>query len=354
MSSSAISEVMLKFLDQTSVADEFKALKAEPNDIRIAVAFWGNGSRQALGLDRVCKKAKILCNLQSGACNPSEIRALIEESEAEVRTCERLHSKVYLTSKAVIVGSSNASANGLAYEGGELNGWQEANIITNSQGLLAEISEWFDCLWDQAIPVKVASDLFKDAEVAWSKRRAKIPFTTDPSGILDAFRLRPGKFSNVFLAIHDQPLDEAAESRRKKVAEGKAKVGDLPLKLGNELWAYQDWEAIPDGAWLIDIDASPNRKQPHYSGYAKVHDPAVTDKQKKFSLTYAIRQSRNRKGVMVEGYPQPLKLAPEDEKIISRHIKSLFPNDKDNLIGGKLISLSDAVQIIDRAELKLI
>jgi len=345
---------MLKFLDQTSVASAFRDLEPTPKEIRIAVAFWGQGAVHELGLERQCSGARVLCNLQSGACNPAVVRTLIENG-AKVQTCDHLHSKVYLTDIAVIVGSSNASANGLAYEKGELNGWHEANVLTDCPEFIAEISEWFERMWvaPGSIEIDPESDMFKDAEAMWSRRRAQLPWPRDPNSLLDACRLNPAKLHNVFFAIYDERLDREAEARRKKIANGSETVNDLPLALRNELWAYQGWDEIPAGAWLIDIYIRNAPKQPVYPGYAKVHDPAITDELQSGSiLTYAIRQSRNRKGVTVEQGRKPLTLSDEDKALLSRHIKILFPKAKDETVGGMLVRLPDAVRKIDDAETK--
>jgi hypothetical protein len=134
---------MLKFLSETEIGPEF--LKLMGKDKRFAVAFWGNGALTSLGLDgRGAIGAKIICNLESGATNPDVVKQLIQ-SGAVVRSNPKLHAKVYASSSTIILGSSNASANGLVVEGkNELTGWIEANIMTDDPTLVGKVGKWFN------------------------------------------------------------------------------------------------------------------------------------------------------------------------------------------------------------------
>lgn len=84
----------------------------------MAVAFWGANARKELGFDRRPRDSKpvtIICNLEMGGTNPSEIKQLRRLRNVEVLQADRLHGKVYLFGSEVLIGSSNASANGLSF-----------------------------------------------------------------------------------------------------------------------------------------------------------------------------------------------------------------------------------------------
>src|SRR5258708_2971360 len=104
---------------------------------KLAVAFWGEGAVERLGVRRDHLEVEIICNLESGACNPAEIRRLIAMAPAvRIRSNPRLHAKLYWTANCAVVGSSNASANGLAVEGRPLAGWAEANVLVEDSPTL--------------------------------------------------------------------------------------------------------------------------------------------------------------------------------------------------------------------------
>lgn len=67
----------MKFLDETNALAEIHLLR-QADTARLAVAFWGKGAIERLGLNRPGLVAKILCNLDSGAYNPAELRRILD------------------------------------------------------------------------------------------------------------------------------------------------------------------------------------------------------------------------------------------------------------------------------------
>lgn len=108
----------VKFLDEKGALAAVKEMLAAQTEATIVVPFWGEGATDALGLDRSnWESLRVVCNLDSGACNPHEIEKLLRlttrTNTVKVLSDPRLHGKVYLTKSAVVLGSSNASSNGL-------------------------------------------------------------------------------------------------------------------------------------------------------------------------------------------------------------------------------------------------
>lgn len=136
-------------------------------NVRCAVAFWGRGSaaliRQTSG-----GRPKIICNLSMGGTNPAEIRTL--RLSADIRQSDTLHAKVYLSDVGAVVGSANASANGLGLEGSEQVGWQEAGVALQN---IAPVVAWFEEQWALSRAVDEAD--LSEAEEAWKKRRSAKP-----------------------------------------------------------------------------------------------------------------------------------------------------------------------------------
>ena len=117
------------FLDSRdgAIADKVRQTFREAEEICCIMAFWGAG---ALYLFREVpekrrKKTRIVCNLTMGGTNPRVIEEL-KKMKFKVKHNPHLYSKVYWTNKGVVVGSSNASANGLSPEDIDQDVWLEA------------------------------------------------------------------------------------------------------------------------------------------------------------------------------------------------------------------------------------
>ena len=113
-------------------------------------------------------------NLDKGATNPSVIEKLRKLPGIDVRMHNSLHAKVYYTDKGCIVGSANASANGLALEGTELTQWREANCLVDDPNLLHEIHVWFLELWKNEAKAIHEKDLER-ARLVWERQRKRRP-----------------------------------------------------------------------------------------------------------------------------------------------------------------------------------
>jgi predicted acylesterase/phospholipase RssA len=100
------------------------------------------------------KSVRIMCDLLHAGCNPHEIEKFLKPpfvTSVQIKHLPRLHSKVYLSEQAVIVGSANASSNGLGdYDVAEN---VEAAILTDDTPILLEVRSWFQQQWVHAEPV---------------------------------------------------------------------------------------------------------------------------------------------------------------------------------------------------------
>ncbi|MCA6122117.1 phospholipase D family protein [Bradyrhizobium sp. WSM 1704] len=122
----------MRFLGGAAVQSELSRLVAISQTVRIAVAFWGQPAPEMLGLLRASCSLEVICNLKMGGSNPEAIKALLEAG-INVLQSDHLHGKVYLFDNEAILGSSNASANGLSFQDGEVRGWHEANVLIESE-----------------------------------------------------------------------------------------------------------------------------------------------------------------------------------------------------------------------------
>jgi hypothetical protein len=237
----------MKFLTEKQVAAEVKKLIKDETDIRIAVAFWGKGGCDLLGLAAASGTPRVICNLDSGACNPDEIVAL--RGRSNLRTHPQLHAKIYWTPRGVIIGSSNASTNGLWGEGKDARGWREANILIRNEALTTEVGKWFDAQWEEGRAV--TPEMIETSRPLWK------------TGVTSAPRGRPLKRS----------LTEAFLADPRHPAWGRVKVAiynnDLSVEAHEELASqisidpvleqasvFEGWrDRFSAGDFVIDVDA---------------------------------------------------------------------------------------------------
>jgi hypothetical protein len=139
---------MIEFLTGAlATTAKIRHLVETSQHVRLAVAFWGRDAARDLGLEKraVSRSTELICNLSSGGTNPDEIKKLIDFG-INVKQCDTLHGKVYLFDRSFVMGSSNASANGLALQGKEVSYWHEANILSDEREIHKKLSGWIDAL----------------------------------------------------------------------------------------------------------------------------------------------------------------------------------------------------------------
>ncbi|SOD97229.1 phospholipase D family protein [Caenispirillum bisanense] len=242
---------------------------AKGGTVDLAVAFWGAGAGQELGLDGG-RKARIVCNLDMGGTNPHEIRAL-KDLGCDVRAHSRLHAKLGVVGDSFsFLGSSNMSANGLGFEGEDTAGWEEANVAFPTVD--ASVEQRFHDLWTAADTI--TEERLKQAEEAWLLRqrtnRTILPPDAKRRTFLETLKEDPLFFEafNVHVVVYDEldPEDQAVAD------QGHAKAQRL---YGSEFWVYWDWTDLPRDAILVDF-RKPRRGYLAFDGIYR-RDPTFKD-----------------------------------------------------------------------------
>jgi hypothetical protein len=192
------------FVSDKGVREEIKKLVTDTDEFVLAVAFWGKGALQQLGLDKLRSQQKgtIICNLMSGACNPNEINKLIKlvqdsRSNLKVLKHEKLHAKVYWSPSCVILGSSNASSNGLTFEGKELAGSVEGNVKILDPKTNSDVKEWISGVTLSATEISKLD--MKIAASFWKQRRRDRHTggkSKDSLSFLQKFKEQPDYFTD--------------------------------------------------------------------------------------------------------------------------------------------------------------
>ena len=136
------------FLGGKQLTTATKRIINEGDQIKVAIAYWGKDALSLLGLNSRKKTVKVICCLRNGASDP----AIISRFGKRARQNDKLHAKVIWTPKGAIIGSANASSNGLPEEEELANGLIEAGIYVNNSRTLASIESWFDFQFKNARP----------------------------------------------------------------------------------------------------------------------------------------------------------------------------------------------------------
>lgn len=231
----------MEVLDEIATLGLIKKQMRRSRTARLAVAFWGLGAARNLGISERRDCVEIICNLSQGGTNPDEIRSLMGLPQVgcdRILQNDRLHAKVYLFDDLAIVGSSNASTNGLRLEGNELKGWLEANaVITDADGL-AFIRTMFDERF-RGRPI-TETDLL-NAERA----RERLPRREPPNSrtILDVLISEPElvRRLELYFAAYDEPLSRSGDREEKKVMR----------EYGPSFGVFESWPTIPREAPIV-------------------------------------------------------------------------------------------------------
>ncbi len=208
----------------------------------LAVAFWGDGAIDELGLKNAKRPTRVLLELGLGGTNPSVVKALIKLQHVEVKQLPKLHAKVYITRRAVIIGSTNASANGLGSEGKEATWWHELALQTYDDEIIRNTKRWFEKKWKSG--EAITPGILKKAENVWKQRQRFRPKVGgDVKDILSAAMKNPSEFRNraIYVVV-------TTEDWNKK---GRSDAKAYKSESGREAYGWQDWEDIPKHATLI-------------------------------------------------------------------------------------------------------
>src|ERR1035437_482353 len=249
---------MLKFIEGDQLIEIFLDLMKESTSADLAVAFWGKGSAAQLKIKKN-GGIRIICNLESGACNPNEIEKLQEL--VKIKTNKELHAKVYSTKKGAIIGSSNASTNGLAIPASDAQWWREANIVVDEQSILDEIAKWFEIMWRDAQEI-TDSDLGRAREL-WKLRSSKAPHRKKEKTLIAALKANAEllQSAEIYCIVYREGLDPGAMAAWKKLSAGAELA---------KAWSYQPVEPFKAGSWLISCTFG--KGSPSINGYLHVPD----------------------------------------------------------------------------------
>lgn len=239
----------MQFLNGNEAAEIIREQAGSSSRCKMAVAFWGRGAAQDLGLFEREQPFQIVMNLEMGGTNPSEAKLIMERCRDRVGSSLQhrsdLHSKVYLFDDCVIIGSSNASANGLSYQNSDGSKWLESNVLINDLIFLDSVNLWFDDL----VAHDVDNNAMERAEKNWNARRMIVSSMPNNISIEDYIRnkISSSKEIPAYLVITTEIRSSEADEM----------VNKLKKDNGNLYDAYEDYDDLPSDGWILDIFCGP-------------------------------------------------------------------------------------------------
>lgn len=251
----------IRFLVEPDLRREAKRIISASKRTDLAVAFWGREAVRKLG---ITSNARVICDLESGACNPEEIALLKSLPKVQVRNLRKLHAKVYWTPDEVIVGSANASTNGLGEEDAEGRGTVEAAILTTDQSTISAVSRWFNRMWTKATPVD--DEDIKAARPAFERHR-NTRIVRDAKSLLTRLREEPEWFKDrgIHLVAYtsDEDNDDWAIKKNRSERHRRSKSGNpvSSAKVDIDDLFYQDENGWPVKPGDIYVDYSVNKSK---------------------------------------------------------------------------------------------
>lgn len=263
----------MEILDGEQTRRELKEAvgDSKKRKVRFAVAFWGKGIIDELSIDP--SNTEIVCNLSMGGTNPDVIIELLDQG-AVVRHSNQLHSKLYLTDSIAVIGSSNASANGLSMEGKECSGWLETNIVFSAEKfreLYEDAETHFESIWTAATPLDELDDpaLVKASE-AWKKKRHSNPFigVEEDKDLLWHIEYKPEVFKDgheVYIVV--TRAEGSNEYQSKLIEEQQKFEGHTGCTDDSWLSGYEDFGELPKDAYLVDFHIGPKLGNFSFEGF---------------------------------------------------------------------------------------
>lgn len=198
----------MRFLEGGSLTNEMRRLVQGRDAIKIAIAYWGSDALSRLKINPKRENMQILCCLKGGKSAPE----VIEQFGAQARQNHKLHAKVIWTPSEAIVGSANASSNGLPEEEKAIDGLIEAGVHINGPQELSLIESWFDNLYQTSQPITKA-----DLEAATEARAKR--FSSRGNGKRELVDIPINELKKMKLAVLVWSGDFATAGQNRKVGK---------------------------------------------------------------------------------------------------------------------------------------
>lgn len=188
---------MTSFLTGVDLAAAIKDILSGA-EVRCAVAYWGNGIDKAFPTSKGPLDTRIICDVTRGGTSPKALVDLGATKNKKLRHVPDLHAKVYISDRGAVVGSANASSNGIGFDAAP--GLLEAGVLLDpADDGFDEASAWFEVLWKRSRKVgkealALATKRFRPSGLQGSR-----PIRV--GSLLDQIAADPDRFSEISIVL---------------------------------------------------------------------------------------------------------------------------------------------------------
>lgn len=207
---------MAEFLFDESLARRIRKVVAGEN-VRCAVAFWGNHD---LGVElEEMVDWEIICDLSMGGTCPKALETMKAPNNRKLKHCPGLHAKVYISNLGVVVGSANASARALGFDG-QPAALSEAGVFHDANtSVWKSVSRWFDDLYDNA--AQVDADALKEAARRYRPPVFGFERNLNEMTILAQIAAEPGYYEKIDVGFVIIERGTTPEQRQKAIVDAR-------------------------------------------------------------------------------------------------------------------------------------
>jgi hypothetical protein len=321
----------MQFVAGVILTSTLKRLASAKGAKKIAIAYWGANALELLKLRTQRKNVRIICCLKGGKSDPD----IIKKFGKRAKQHDQLHAKVLWTPSGAVVGSANASSNGLPEEEEQSAGLIEAGIFVDDPEHLKHIESWFDTQFAKSRIVKRAD--LQAAKLARATRIwGKSSSSSHKTSFVDALKEGKREFSKqrIYFAIYksaltDSEIREAEKSRKQNATKMQRKLV-IKRDVLNLLDYYGDWSDLPKNAILIDVYY--RRKKIRIRGPFKTFPVSATWD----GFTYVLPRKHS-------GFAYTL--TERDKRVIRRAPPQLWAKTRGSA-DGRVINLFDAAPVL--------
>lgn len=179
-----------------------------------AVAFWGQGMRDALFPRWPNQKVRIVCDISMRATTKAALRELGATSNRNLTVRDGLHAKLYISIVGAVVCSANASANGVGAAVGKAGRLIEMGVFCPPKSeAFTQANAAFADLFDPTCRVTEA-DIDRAPEQSREPRPFARPDEYAGLPLLQRLRRYPEAFEGVRVVIANTDLNETLATER--------------------------------------------------------------------------------------------------------------------------------------------
>lgn len=248
------------FLTGDTLSDAIRRVVGGPK-VRCAVAFWGEGITEflrAAGARRT--DTQILCDISMGGTSAKALEELGAPGNDQLRRVDGLHAKVYLSDAGMVLGSCNASNNGIGFRGAEPFWIETGTFFEPGTRSWQQASLWFRHLYEDA-------KVIDDSDVCEAERRHRPPqsvmnLPARPGSLLDIVRDDPDSFGPIGFVFGNvqstrEQRDQARENLLRQEGVDATGVKALPDSGIYTNWTEKDlerWQPLFIDFWISSRD----------------------------------------------------------------------------------------------------